>query len=1161
MSHSQPWVEPMKKPSRAGAKRARARPSKASKLKRSSVPKAVHRSGVTQQTASWLEKLGLKQYAKCFAENDITLAILRDLTDQDLKELGVASLGHRRELLRAIAELHGVEKGPPKPAPPVALPVAQQDTAERRQVTVMFSDLVGSTALAGRMDPEDLREVVSAYQKCVAETVRRFGGFVAKYMGDGVLVYFGYPQAHEDDAERAVRGGLEVIQAVSGLKSSAPLQTRVGIATGLVVVGDLIGAGAAQEQAVVGETPNLAARLQGIAEPNTVVIAESTRKLLGNLFDLENLGPKDLKGIAEPVRAWAALRASSVESRFEALRTATTPLVGRDEEIELLMRRWAQAKAGDGCAVLISGEPGIGKSRLAEAMQERLGTDPHTRVRFFCSPYHQDSALYPAIAQLERAAGFRREDTPEQRLAKLEALLAQATNDVSGVAPLFADLLSIPIGDRYPALALTPQKRKEKTLQALIAQAEGLALRHPVLMIFEDVHWSDPTTRELLDLLVERVPKVRLLVLITYRPEFSPAWVGRPDVTLMTLSRLPPPLRAEMISRMTGGKALPREITNQIVERTDGVPLFIEELTKSVIESGVVADAGDRYTTAAAAASLAIPTSLQASLLARLDRLAPTREVAQIGAALGRSFSHEVISAVAQMPRQRLDDALEQLVQAELIFRRGSPPDAEYTFKHALVQDAAYSTLLRSKRRQLHTRIVATLESRFVDVVSKQPAILAQHSAEGGLGEKAVDYWLKAGQQSVARSAMVEAVAQFQKGLDLLRNLPHAALHQQQELDLRVSSLPALIGTKGYSSQDVGETIAQARTLAEQLNKPEYIASLLYGRWVFNLVRAELKLALLAAKEAERIGDEGKDHALGLQGHLEHGIVRFFLGELVSAQALFEQSEGLVAHRQLYSKIIPDDPYLVMLAYLGATLCLRGYIDQGRAKIKEALSEARRLNHAHIVALVLRFAAWAEWLLHSPREEQLYADELISLSEEHGFPLWPSWAMFHRGSAMADVGFAEDGIRLISNGLQIAERIGAALLRPTGLMLLAEAHGKLKEWKIAGGLLDEASDTIRKTEEQNHLSDLHRVRGDLLVATGEQIEGERSYRHAIDVALGQTAKLAELRATTSLARLWRDQGKRTEARDLLVPIYGWFTEGHDTPVLKESKTLLEQLRP
>jgi class 3 adenylate cyclase len=630
-----------------------------------------------QQIADWLEQLGLGQHAQRFAENDINFSILSDLTDQDLEKIGVTSLGHRRQLLRAIAELNGVEKGTPKPATAATAPVAPHDTAERRQVTVMFSDLVGSTALSARMDPEDLREIISAYQKCVAGTVRRSGGFVAKYMGDGVLVYFGYPQAHEDDAERAVRAGLELVAAVGGLKSPVPMQTRVGIATGLVVVGDVIGSGEAQERGIVGETPNLAARLQGIAEPNTVAISESTRKLVGNLFELADLPSKDLKGIDGPVRAFAALRPSAVESRFEALRTATTPLVGREEELALLMRRWEQAQAGDGNVVLISGEPGIGKSRIAQTVVERISAEPHTRLRYFCSPYHQDSALYPSIAQLERAAGFRREDTPEQRLDKLEAVLAQGTNDLSQAVPLLADLLSIPTGDRYPPLNLTPQKRKEKTLRALLAQLEGLAARQPVLMVWEDVHWSDPTTRETLDLLIDRVSTLRVLAILTFRPEFTPPWIGRPHVTMLTLNRLPRRHGAEIVAYATGGKVLPREITEQIIERTDGVPLFIEELTKTVVESGIVTEAGDRYALAGPMGPLAIPTSLQASLLARLDRLASTRDVAQIGAALGRSFSHELISAVAQMPQNRVDDALQQLVNAELIFRRGTPPDAE----------------------------------------------------------------------------------------------------------------------------------------------------------------------------------------------------------------------------------------------------------------------------------------------------------------------------------------------------------------------------------------------------------------------------------------------------------------------------------------------------
>jgi class 3 adenylate cyclase len=648
---------------------------------------------------AWLRSLGLERYEQAFRDNEINESVLQKLTTEDLKELGVIAVGHRRILLDAIANLQGeTAVKHDKVSPVTAEKPDRADNrlteAERRQLTVMFCDLVSSTALSARLDPEDLRSVIGAYHRCCTELVERNGGFVAKYMGDGVLAYFGYPQAHEHDAERAVRAGLALVEALPKLATTAgsPLQVRVGIATGLVVVGDLIGAGPAQEQAVVGETPNLAARLQALAEPGAVVIASSTRRLTGGLFEYRDLGAIALKGFAEDVPAWQVLGASAIESRFEAMRTAMTPLVGRDEEIDLLLRRWEQAKQGEGRVILISGEPGIGKSRIAQTVVERLSAEPHTRLRYFCSPHHQDSAFYPSVTQLERAAGFRRDDTDEQRLAKLEAVLARGTNDLSEAVPLLADLLSIPIGDRYPPLNLTPQKRKEKTLHAQLAQVEGLAVQQPVLMVWEDVHWSDPTTRESLDLLVDRVPMLRVLVIITFRPEFAPAWIGRPHVTMLNLNRLSPRQRVEMITHVTGGRALPKEMAEQIVDRTDGVPLFIEELTKSVIESGIVTETGDHYAAIDPVAPVAIPASLHASLLARLDRLAPTREVAQIGAALGRQFSHELISAIAMMPQQQLDDALAQLVRAELIFRRGTPPDAEYTFKHALVQDAAFCT-------------------------------------------------------------------------------------------------------------------------------------------------------------------------------------------------------------------------------------------------------------------------------------------------------------------------------------------------------------------------------------------------------------------------------------------------------------------------------------
>ena len=598
----------------------------------------------------WLHGIGLEQYAQTFRDNAIDADVLRDLTDEHLRELGLP-LGARLKLLRAVAALGTSEQ---TPASLEITPPAPRTDAERRQVTVMFSDLVGSTALSARMDPEDLREVISAYQKSVAETVHRFGGFVAKYMGDGVLVYFGYPQAHEDDAERAVRAGLELITAVSDLKTHAALQTRVGITTGLVVVGDLIGSGASQEQAIVGETPNLAARLQGVAEPNSVVIGEGTRKLLGNLFELEDLGAKDLKGITGPVRAWAALRASSAEGRFEAMHTSgLTDLVGREEEAELLLRRWSKAKTGEGQVVLLSGEAGIGKSRLTAALLERVAAEPHTRLRYFCSPYHQGSALFPFIDQLDRGAGFSRDDTATAKLKKLDALLARAAVTSEAVA-FVADLLSLSNSQHTPLPNLTPQRKKEKTLEALIRWLEGLARQQPLVMVFEDAHWSDPTSRELLDLIVERVRSLPVLLVVTFRPELQVPWSGQAQVCLLTLNRLDPRDCAAMVAEIAGGRALPNEIFDQIVDRTDGVPLFVEELTKSVLESDLLRKEADCYVLDGALPPLAIPTTLHDSLMARLDRLSGARHVAQIGAAIGREFTYALLHAVCRLPEDEL---------------------------------------------------------------------------------------------------------------------------------------------------------------------------------------------------------------------------------------------------------------------------------------------------------------------------------------------------------------------------------------------------------------------------------------------------------------------------------------------------------------------------
>jgi class 3 adenylate cyclase len=859
-----------------------------------------------QQVSEWLEKLGLGQYAQRFAENDISFSVLPDLTDQDLKEIGV-SLGHRRQVLRALAELIGREKDAPKAAVATAPSAAPQDTAERRQVTVMFSDLVGSTALSARMDPEDLREVISAYQKCVAETVQRFGGFVAKYMGDGVLVYFGYPQAHEDDAERAVRAGLELIGAVSALKSNAPLQTRIGIATGLVVVGDLIGTGSAQEQAVVGETPNLAARLQGIAKPNTVVIAENTRKLLGNLFELQDLGAQDLKGIAGPVRTWAALRASSVASRFEALHaTGLTALVGREEELELLLRRWSKAKTREGQVVLLSGEAGIGKSRLTAALLETIASEPHTRLRYFCSPQHTDSALYPVIGQMERAAGFVHDDSPQAKLDKLDALLVQASTSNQD-APLFADMLSLPNDGRYPALDLTPEQRRQRTLSALISQMEALARQNSVLMIFEDAHWTDPTSLETFGRVADRVRSLPVLLIVTFRPEFEPPWIGRPYVTALTINRLAQRDIEAMIDGVVGNKLLAASIRQDIIERTDGIPLFVEEMTKAVLEAG--SEGAAQTAAAIPSPTLAVPTSLQASLMARLDRLGPAKQVAQIVAAIGREFSHALLAAVVQKPEPELGAALDRLVAAGLLFRQGVPPHATYLFKHALVQDAAYGTLLREPRRALHARIVEIIESQFTEIAESQPELLARHCTEAGLIEKAAGLWGRAGERSLTRSALIEAAEQFKRALDQIATLQATPSLRREQIKLQVALITPVVHIKGFNAPETKAAIERARLLIEQANAfgeppedPLQLFTVLKGFFTANFVAFNGDVCRELAVNFLELAEKQRASYPLVTGHGLLGCSLMVAGHIAEGSAHFDQSIALydpVKHRPL----------------------------------------------------------------------------------------------------------------------------------------------------------------------------------------------------------------------------------------------------------------------
>ena len=698
----------------------------------------------------WLRNLGLEKYEPTFIDNAIDSDVLSELTESDLEKLGVA-MGDRKRLLRAIGALAGVS-----PRPPAESRVGAQAAAERRHLTVMICDLVGSTALSARLDPEDMGGVIDVYHAACSRIVTSYDGFLSEFRGDGIIAYFGYPRAHEDDAERTVRAALDIIAAMAELETRArePLSVRIGIATGLVMVGDLSSEGIIREHAVVGDAPNLAARLQALVLPGTVVVSESTRRLLGDRFRLRDLGRHQVKGIGEPVGAWAVEGIAASESRFKAVRPlARTDLIGRDDEIEILRDRWHIASKGEGQIMLISGEAGIGKSRLAAALAERIAGEPHALLRYQCSPYHINSALRPIIEQLERSARFKEGDTVDQRLDKLEALLAMSTSRAQDAAPLFASLLSLPVGDRYPPLALSPTQQRRQTHAALLDQLENLARRQPILIVFEDVHWADATSLELIDLTVERVRQLPVLALFTFRTEFEPPWLGLPNAGSLVLRRLGRNGVEAMIARVTGGRALPPEVTREIVTKTDGNPLFVTELTKAVLEAGILHEDRDGYRLDGPLPSLAIPATLQDSLMARLDRLISVKQISQIASVIGREFSYSLLRAVVGREESALKHALAELEQAELVYSVGEPPEAIYSFKHALVRDAAYESLLKSRRQQLHGRIARVLEEGFAGNVASQPEVVANHFTEAGLLEPAIDYWLKAGNLALSRSA------------------------------------------------------------------------------------------------------------------------------------------------------------------------------------------------------------------------------------------------------------------------------------------------------------------------------------------------------------------------------------------------------------------------
>jgi class 3 adenylate cyclase/predicted ATPase len=1061
------------------------------------------------------------------------------------------------------------------PSAAAAVTAAEPIGAERRQVTVMFCDLVGSTDLASQLDPEDMADVIRAYQGTVSAVIRRFDGYIAKFMGDGVLVYFGFPHAQEKDAGRAVRAGLAILDAVPGLNAdvgrvkNVALAVRIGIATGVVMVGETVGTGAGSEKTIVGETPNLAARLQGLATPNAIVLSALTRTLAGEEFVYVEFGAHQLKGISEPVSAWrvAGLADTGVEADGDAASAVAAPLlVGRDEEIGLLRRAWQQSRdERRGHVVIVSGEPGIGKSTLIRALRADVMKQRHQRITMRCSQYHTNSALYPAIEHFKRAAGWQAEDNDAIKLEKLERVLSAYSLPREDTVPLLATLLSLSIPkDRYSPLQLTPQQLKQQTADVLVALTLEEAEKQPVLQMYEDLHWADPSTLDLIGLMIEQAPTAPLLMVLTFRPDFVPPWPNRSHMTPITLSRLERPQIEILATGFAGDKELPRDVLDYIVRKTDGVPLYVEELTKTVLGSSILKEQEGRYVLTGPLSSLSIPASLQEVLMARLDRLPAVREVAQLGAVFGREFAYQMIQAISAFEEQKLRDGLSQLVGAELLYQRGRPPRATYTFKHALIQDAAYHSLLKRTRQHYHQLAATFLETSFPELVEAQPELLAHHHAESGQPERAIAYLRKAAERAALRSAHREVIAHVTRALELLKIQPDDRGRAAIELALQRLLGSALMATKGYAASETGAACDRARQLCQVLDASDDICPVLSGVWLFVLTRANHVVGSEIAHELLTVATAGADPEALMVAHVVTGISDFHIGS--PARARPHLAEAIRLHQTL-----PSDTcgYRYGLdfgcsGYGYSSWCewLLGRPDEALRLGEQGVAALEQGKHLYTMSRGLYWNA----VLHQLRGEwsvvRTRAKVARKSAKEHGYAMVVAASRIMEGAARAALGDVEGGLRSMRDGLEAYRATGARFQRAHHLVLLADALRNAGGLAEAFGVLTEAAATLEETSERYYEAEIHRVRGALILARdrADKAEAICSLQTAVEIARMQQARSLELLAARDLAAFWAEGGERQQAHDLLSPVFATFTEGLDTPALMSSRLLLDALR-